>query len=221
MAEGYLETISVNGITLQVREPSSDKATVEEVLRQDQYQLHALKRTGVELNTVVDVGAHIGCFSLLVNRLWPNCRVWAYEPDPENYRLLQTQKCTNVVVFQAAVVGRAAHSTVKFQTANRSWSPPNTVEGHLSEGGDVEVNAISIAEALLVAPIDMLKLDCEGAECEILEAADLSKVLYVRGEYHEQYAKCALERVRAALEPTHELVVQGRGPVGMFFAARR
>ncbi len=38
---------------------------------------------------IYDVGAEIGAFSLFAAKRWPQANIFAFEPDPENFKLLQ------------------------------------------------------------------------------------------------------------------------------------
>ena len=62
-------------------------------------------------DTVVDVGANIGCHTLRMSRLvGPMGKVLAFEPDPQNLKLLRENlgknNCTNVDVFPFALGDR-------------------------------------------------------------------------------------------------------------------
>ncbi|MCI4369011.1 MAG: FkbM family methyltransferase, partial [Thermoplasmata archaeon] len=57
-------------------------------------------------STVVDIGANIGWFTLVAARR--AARVYAYEPEPENFRLLSQSVAENQ--FQNVVLERAAIS---------------------------------------------------------------------------------------------------------------
>lgn len=129
--------------------------------------------------TVVDVGANIGYFTLLAAQsVGSEGRVVAVEAHPETYELLRRN-----------VVMNGYHSFVR--TWNRAaWSEPGTVQFHkriryaanssvasvggagLSELGDAE-EAVEVESAPLddllagVGPVDILKVDVEGAELQV------------------------------------------------------
>jgi len=175
------------GLQLSVRPRSIDLDVADEVIRQEAYMPGGWGPQDAQ--TVVDVGAHIGTFTVLAARRWPRARVLSFEPVPENRALLEANVrlngCGRVQVNPEAVTGRAGARRMEV-------SPTNTGGHSLAEGsgGSVEVPAIPFAEVLARAggaPIDFLKIDAEGAEYEILESLgpeELRLLRYVALEFH-------------------------------------
>jgi len=134
--------------------------------------------------TIVDVGAYIGDFSVLAKELWPDSRVYAFEPNPANFTLLEENVilngCTDVRVFRSAVAGQAGVRTlVGGDSRDMSFLKSG------SSGLDVEAVCL---QDVIPGNIDLLKMDCEGAEYEILESmaatGHLSKVRAAALEWH-------------------------------------
>ena len=120
--------------------------------------------------TVVDIGAHVGYYTLLASMLaGESGSVWAFEPEPTNAaflrRHLYLNNCRNVHVEQLAVSnidGRA-----KFSHGTGSGT------GHLDRGGDMEVRTVRLTDfcsSRRITP-SAIKIDVEGAEEEVLEGA--------------------------------------------------
>lgn len=117
---------------------------------------------------VVDCGANVGAFAAWAAKA--GAAVDAYEPHPETFDWLRRN--TNglaVRCVRAAVVAVVpAKGTVQLEVA----SPADTHHtlGSASGGGpSIEVPAISLADAIGEG-CDLLKIDCEGAEFELLRA---------------------------------------------------
>ncbi|OHB77598.1 MAG: hypothetical protein A2Z34_00135 [Planctomycetes bacterium RBG_16_59_8] len=101
-------------------------------------------------------------------------RIFSYEPEPSNFRLLDENVRGNglerVRCFPMAVAGKAGERTME-----RSVNPKTTGGGSLFGGGG-EPFAVRCADLPgiirdhALERIDFLKLDCEGAEWEILES---------------------------------------------------
>jgi FkbM family methyltransferase len=165
----------------------------------DNLVLAEYERAGIRLEdargVVIDAGAHVGIFSLLASA---HARaVIALEAHPANFALLAANMAANRV-----------ESVDARQRA--LWSEQGTVdlvEGPQSGAGSVlggEGRTITVeAETLdsIVAetgPVDLLKLDIEGAEFEVLESAldeTLRQISAVVAELH-------LEGQRERLAPT-------------------
>ncbi len=141
--------------------------------------------------TVVDVGANIGCFSLYAARAGAR-RVIALEPCNESYRKLAENIAQNgygevIQAFELAVTNRAG-MMIQFPTRS---SPENRI-GRAQQAGALQAVRTTTIEEILAAhsleSIDLLKLDCEGAEYDIvLGAPDAmwSRVRQIRLEYHD------------------------------------
>lgn len=139
--------------------------------------------------TVVDIGANIGAFALYAARSGAR-KVLAYEPNTASFRCLERNVQANrveaiVAARRFAVAGRAGQQ-VRFPVAPSVYSRI----ARDGEAGEFEtVRTTSLAEILeRDAPqgIDLLKLDCEGAEYDILfeSQAALARVREIRMEYH-------------------------------------
>ncbi|OGC38557.1 hypothetical protein A2155_00105 [candidate division WWE3 bacterium RBG_16_52_45] len=143
---------------------------------------------------VVDVGASLGSFSLDAAR--QRAKVLAYEPAPESFELLSQNTKLNrledrIKPFRLGVAGRAGKRTF-FLTR---FSPLSSFFGGSSN--KISVDCITLEDIFKkhrLKKLDLLKLDCEGAEYEILyETAPeiLQKIREVRLEYHMLPAKNA------------------------------
>jgi FkbM family methyltransferase len=130
--------------------------------------------------TVIDAGAHVGLWSLLASRTAE--RVIALEPNPINNQVLQLNRqlnrAENIECHAAALW--IEDGTVAFQS---SW---HTTGGSVSSGGDRRVPARSLDSLIAeYGDIDVLKIDIEGAEFEVLPAAEqLERVGRIIGELH-------------------------------------
>lgn len=117
----------------------------------------------------VDAGAHLGYHSILLSRrVGPEGRVSAFEPDPDNRRLLQANlllnDCRNVEVHAAALGDGAGR-------ARLARSPDNLGDHRLlgPAGRDgVEVDVTTLDQALAGAVVDLVKIDTQGSEPFVL-----------------------------------------------------
>ncbi len=163
---------------------------------------------GLHLNTIVDIGANIGCFSLLAASLNPDAAIRAYEPEPDNFRLLQenlaANNAGNVEAFNIAVCNTMAMVHVHPGQGLSHVCPgyPCTVTPAY-QGAAVECLSVTLDDALAeFDTVDMLKVDCEGSEFEIFGGASpetMAKIRRLRMEIHDYRGPDELEKLRNLL----------------------
>jgi len=147
-----------------------------------------------DVTTIVDIGANIGAFSIFAARATRNVRVYAYEPMASFHRMLDE----NVRVNDAAGTIRTFNMAVGDSDRDRDL----VVEGEgiffptmmAPEAGPTRTVRVActtlgdIMQTNNLPGIDLLKMDCEGAEYEILRSissADFERIREIRMEYHD------------------------------------
>jgi FkbM family methyltransferase len=136
-----------------------------------------------------DVGAHVGLYSLIVSRVvgMRGCVV-AFEPDPRNVQLLRKHVVrnglSNVSIAQAAVW--CSDGEVLFLRGGSSPTGKSSRRGAVIESGagtesgeTISIQAVSLdSYAADGYSPSLVKVDVEGAECEVLKGAErlLAKV---------------------------------------------
>ncbi|MCM2313764.1 MAG: FkbM family methyltransferase [Thermoanaerobaculia bacterium] len=135
--------------------------------------------------TILDCGANIGLGTLNYKRQFPNARIIAFEPDPMFAPLLRRNLERNgagdVEVVEAAAWIR--NGTADWYSEGIDGS--KIVEGGATSGDVVSVRTVDLGE-YLAEPVDLLKLDIEGAEYQLIgHLADrLAQVRNVLVECH-------------------------------------
>ncbi|MBI1176450.1 FkbM family methyltransferase [bacterium] len=192
-----------DGTKLQLRHGTTDKGIIKEVFLLDHYRF-ALERLKPG-NVVIDVGAQIGVFSVYVARRGPhNLSVHSFEPMSANYAMLQRNLALNnlqrVTAHNAAVTATAGSFKLYLSADNTGM---HSLYGSGVQFEEVEGRAFNtLYESLGVNQCDLLKLDCEGAEHEILMTATdeaLQKTAAIVMEYHdENQLPDILQRLKAS-----------------------
>jgi len=148
--------------------------------------------------TVIDIGAGIGEFAILVAKEHPNSQVYAYEPFPESFILFQENlklnMTRNVRAFQTAIGSKSGQMTLATTgEAVQHTTTHSTVSGRASSM--IEVPGLSLDDLFRVnglAHCDFLKIDCEDCEFEILfnaSPATLKNIDHICLEYHDGFTE--------------------------------
>jgi FkbM family methyltransferase len=132
----------------------------------------------------LDIGGHIGTFSIdIADKVG---MVVTFEPEPDNYEILQKNiadnKIQNITTYNEAVVGnedqeREFHLDEKRNTGGHSFIAADGAK-------TMKVKCHNINDILKTYNINKVKLDCEGAEFEIIKAMDLTNIDEMIMEYH-------------------------------------
>jgi len=133
-------------------------------------------------STVIDIGSHIGSFALAVLKRGAPL-VICYEPEVENFKVLQRNLDSFVKSGRAILHNVAVGLTSGKGKFIASSCKSNTGGGVvIRDFGRVKI--VSAKSVFAEHKNFLLKLDCEGAEHEILREPSALKALSIYGEYH-------------------------------------
>jgi FkbM family methyltransferase len=150
-----------------------------------------------EGDIVFDVGANVGVFSIYAS-LIKNTNIVAFEPHPSNFEKL----CHNVNQNEIRTINCLNYALGK-ENEERYMIEGNIPGGHKIaneksssniENEGIKVKSLtleSIMTELNISKIDFLKLDCEGAEGEIINSLSLEglkKINKMAIEFHNNHS---------------------------------
>lgn len=167
--------VTRHGFKWWLRPGTSDLTSVNEVVGRRAYFTREFQPAAGE--HWLDGGANIGAFSVLVGAI---TNVRAYEPHPANAALARRNVLTNgslARIHEAAIGAEAGHAHLAATTEYAQWRHSLLLEG---VGVDVTVEAFADA----ARGCDCVKLDIEGSEIELLQAADLTGLRKLVFEWH-------------------------------------
>jgi len=165
--------------------------------------------TGGLAGCAVDVGAHIGAWSVPLLLDNPDLRLVAIEALPENVLLLESNLRLNGLLDRSVIRhGAASDTDVPVRIGYTEGDPHHEFIGGANRTGrNVLVPGVTLQHAMTealnvagVTTIAILKCDCEGCEYPFLQGPELARVERIVGEVH-----FGSEQLRRQLEATHDV----------------
>ena len=167
---------------------------------------HKLALEGLNIGTVLDVGANRGQFSLLARSLYPAATIFAFEPlqhPAERFRALFANQ-SNVHLFQVGI--GESRADIKMFVADDHHASSSVLKAHKQSqifgSRETGVETVRVGRLDDFLPLDricppcLLKIDVQGYELQVIngcrEALPLVDYLYVECSYVELYARQAL-----------------------------
>lgn len=133
---------------------------------------------------IFDIGANIGVVSVVLANIYPDAKIYSFEPEPKNYELLMKNTATYKNIL---AVERALWS----DTREIDLSPSEDLSNKGGFGIDnpttipVTFQALgSRAACEAYGEPELIKIDCEGSEYRILASMPLASVKWIAGELH-------------------------------------
>lgn len=188
--KGKKLSLSVKGIKQPVycRYGTSDSFVFEQMFIKEEY-------SGVEnienVNWIVDCGANVGYSAVYFLNKYPQARIIAIEPDPDNFEICAANLAAyseRAYPINSAIWSSKAGLIIdRPLQENEEWG----IEVRLCQAGETaDLNAIDIKTVLedfQIDSVDILKIDIEKAEVEVFShnyQEWLKKVKYIAIELH-------------------------------------
>jgi FkbM family methyltransferase len=166
-----------------------------------------LTSLGPAPKNVVDIGANVGAFSVLLAGSWPGSRIFSFEPGEAAFRLLaeNAKLLPGIAVFNCGL-GKGEHV---LSLRSSTYGPVGNSLGKSDLNREIlaEVTIRDAARAfneLGLAEVDIVKIDTEGCERPILESLQdfLPRIKVLFLEYHSENDRRWID---AKLADTHYL----------------
>jgi len=174
--------VTDGGMIVYYRRDRGDIQGIREIFIDEIYRLP----DGAAPSSLVDLGANIGLATLWLCSTYGIGRFAAYEPQPENFALLERNCAVNGLRGQLNRTAVGTENTVTFFDTSTDSNMGRVGTGTLI----VEVESItSIVENLPFDP-SLLKLDVEGMERDLVTLVDpgwIRRFELVVMEMHPQY----------------------------------
>ncbi len=150
-------------------------------------------------DVVIDIGGNIGTVSIYLAKKYPFLKIYAFEPVKQNYEnFLKNIELNNInkdiiKVFNLAITKdrRDVILTSPFNNSGASNIYNNfRGSGNIILNNDISIKSITFDDIFSnnnISKCKLLKIDCEGAEYEILYSANIENLKnceYMRAEFH-------------------------------------
>lgn len=186
-----LEYVTKTGLRVVCPNLPGARVPLYELFAEDVYRTADILAGLPEDLTVLDIGGHIGCFSMSIAQAAPKAKIFTHEASPSTVEFLERNVATNGFGAQINVRNIALsdhHGTLSF-ASNTLASGLNGITSPAPEANVVEVPCVTFAEAVAGAggSVDLVKMDVEGAEYPIIlssSAEDWATVQRVAMEFH-------------------------------------
>lgn len=161
---------------------ADDERFIREILIENEYKYL------YDYDTVVDLGANIGTFSLWI---YPHAkRIYAVEPNPKAMKLLEQtikdNKLYKIIPVEVAVTGSDGNRQLK-NTDDLAYG-----SGEINDTEGIVVRCLAIDTFMVehnITYIDLLKVDIEGCEVDLFSSAGFRNAAHrigtIVGEYHD------------------------------------
>ena len=174
------------GLKIKIRVKSTDLMALTNVWMINEYDIDSFEINPSDI--IIDVGAHIGLFSLFVSQFCKTGKIFSFEPIRENFDLLVSNldlnHIENVFPFNVGI----SKNSGKLNLFLNNDQSAHSIFPKGSESITVESTSLQkIFDEKKISACKLLKLDCEGAEYDIIDslpAEYLDKIQNMAIEYH-------------------------------------
>jgi FkbM family methyltransferase len=187
-----------HGRDIFYRPATSDPLAIYQVLLRRGGKAEYYLPDRLQPEVILDIGSNIGTSILFFREQFPAARIYGFEPHPETFRILEKNVAglPSIEVFNYGLGAVNAEVAVPFdgadfsrftvaQLAGGNWSGP------LSPTACRIRHAGEVVQELGLTKVDLIKIDCEGAEFDVLSALPaelLQHCKWIVGELHDASA---------------------------------
>jgi len=189
-----ISSLAWNNNKVYYRTSSSDMTLIYEILLKSKYKREYYFPEDINPKVIFDIGGNIGITSIYLASLFPDAKIYTFEPLKENFQILQknTSQFKNIKAFNIGLGLENGSFKVYLSDNKENYggvSFYSEVEGSLSEPfTECEVkNVNDFIVEFDINSVDLIKIDTEGAEYDILTSLNvdfLKKTSWITGELH-------------------------------------
>jgi FkbM family methyltransferase len=179
------KTFDHKGLKIFYRVETADELVLKDSFKNDIF-FHELPYLNLsKYPVIIDIGAHIGTFSIYCSTKFKNANILAYEASKETYDILEKNVTSNSLASKIQISHKAVSSIdskVKLYHNIEDGNWGHTISKAVSDSYE-EVDSTSldsIFEEYQLNNIDLIKFNCEGSEFDIIMKTKLSHLRKIR-----------------------------------------
>lgn len=221
-----------NGIQFYGEAKKADSLVINEIWGMEVYNPLLFE---INVNDiVVDIGAHKGYFSVYASKKAKNGKVFSFEPMAFNLSMLKKNikinNCKNISYFNMGIGG--SNEKKRFYVSIEGTAGVTVIHdwfrGEHKKESFFNARVITLKDVFSIcriSKIDFLKIDCEGAEYEIILQSPksvLKKINKISMEFH-QINNLRVEMLRKSLEKNNfEVKISDpNATIGLLYATNK
>jgi len=197
---------------IQLRPYTKDRPTFEKIFLFDEYDFD-FPNFIQNPKLIIDAGANIGLSAIFFANKFPNAKIIALEPEPENIKQFKanTKNYPNITLIEGALW--KSNSFLKIEDIGLGEAGFIVKEVTNKTSNSIESFSLDkILQNTDFNEIDFLKIDIEGSEKEVFENAEtwLPKVKSFSIELHDQMKQgCSKSVFKAVNQQNFQFDLKG------------
>ena len=193
-----------SGQDIFYRSGSADPFVLYQVLLRSGKKAEYYVPPALRPKIILDIGSNIGASIIYFHEKFPDAKIFGFEPHPDTFRILHENVAhlRGVTIFNYGL--GAIDQRLAVQADQVNFGAFNT-RGHYKDRGHpavaVECQIRRLDEVLRelgIAQVDLIKIDCEGAEVDIFSRFPdeiLNRCQWIVGEFHDHTGFDVLARL--------------------------
>lgn len=192
-----LASLRWRGREVFYRPATSDPLAIYQVLVRSREKAEYYLPSSLRPQVILDIGSNIGSSILFFHEQFPDAQIYGFEPHPETFRVLEKNVAgiSSVKIFNYGLGAADAELSVPFDNADFSRFMGNAEgadwSGPLSPTICQIKHTGNVVQSLGLTSVDLIKIDCEGAEYDVLTSLPLDllrRCKWIVGEMHDASA---------------------------------
>lgn len=186
-----IESLKRNGLLFYFNNKEEFERLWKNIFKKGEYQIDLSNPKPF----IFDVGAHIGLSTIYFKSKYPQARILAFEPNPNTAKILRlnikANHLKNIKVIEAGVWNEKGKKPLYVDSTSQNlWTWGDSLIKNIwssqTPPQPILIKTVTLS-SFLTKPIDLLKIDVEGAESKIIHecAGKLKLVKNLILEYHE------------------------------------